>query len=576
MPRVCATCGRKFDGNVTRCPDDGSPTLVFAPEDDIIGKTLDGRFTVRDLLGKGGMGAVYRAHQHSMDRDVALKVLRRDMAHSEDAVKRFFREARAVSKLASPHTIVVHDFGQTEEGLLYIAMDLLRGRSLAQVLRALERPMEPAKAVRIAEQILESLAEAHQVGIIHRDLKPDNVFILEGTGRNEFVKVLDFGIAKLTGADGTGSHLTGTGLAFGTPTYMSPEQAQAKGLDPRTDLYSLGVILFEMLAGRPPFEGETPLDVMMKKVQGQPPSVFHVNPDVRVPVRLERLLASLLAKDKDARPSSAEMVTRLLAEVMEESSAELVPIPDVVTVQGSTTQVVKVVPDATVARAPEPATSPLPAITTTASKEFMASRESMASKESNASQESAQFPGLLPGQRAIPWKWIGLAAVVLAAIAIVAVMAGGGGPPEQANIKDVVAPAVIKPIAPSAVMPIAPPAVIKPVLPPVTPAAPVAAPQPAAAAAEAPVAEPVVAKPVVAAPAVAEPVVAKPVVAEPVVAQPVVAKPKPPAVPVVNTPDAPAVADPRAAKKPDAPSRQVKRAAPIAPKPIKKKFNLLD
>lgn len=397
MHRVCASCGRRFDRSVTRCPDDGSPTLVYVPEDDLIGRSIDGRFTVRSLLGKGGMGAVYTAHQHSMDRDVALKVLRRDAAQSEDAVKRFFREARAVSRLASPHTIVVHDFGQSEEGLLYIAMELLRGRPLNRVLSDLGGPMEPAKAVGIAQQILDSLTEAHQVGVIHRDLKPDNVFILEGAGRKDFVKVLDFGIAKLTGGDGTGSHLTATGLAFGTPTYMSPEQAQAKELDPRTDLYSLGVILFEMLAGKPPFDGETPFDVMMKKVQERPPTVYHVNPDVRVPVRLERLLASLLAKDRNARPPTAEAAMELLALAMDEESQELVHIPDVLLSEGITSQLAAVDRDADAAsrQGPEP---PMPD-----------------AGPGVARRQSAEFPVPRPGQKVLPWRWVVLAVLLLAA-----------------------------------------------------------------------------------------------------------------------------------------------------------------
>jgi serine/threonine-protein kinase len=439
MPRVCAVCGRKFEGSVTRCPDDGSPTLVYAQDDELIGKTIDGRFTVKDLLGRGGMGAVYRAHQHSMDRDVALKVLRRDAAQNEEAVKRFFREARAVSKLASPNTITVHDFGQTEDGLLYIAMEMLRGRSLSQVIRELNGPMEPAKAVRITQQILESLAEAHQMGIIHRDLKPDNIFVLEGTGRNEFVKVLDFGIAKLQGADGSGSHLTGTGMTFGTPTYMSPEQAQAKELDGRTDLYSLGVILFEMLAGKPPFDGQTPLDVMMKKVQRQPPTIFHVNPDVRVPAQLERLLASLLAQSRADRPSSAEVVTRLLAQIMDEPSDEQVPIPDVVVSEGTTSQVAAL-ESGHLGEDASSLASPTNLLQAAGSDPW----EGPALSESGPA-----FTDLITGRRSFPWRWVGVAAVAVAGLGLILWLATGRDSSEPPTASTLAPSPITVPVVPS-------------------------------------------------------------------------------------------------------------------------------
>ena len=312
MERVCAECGRRVEGGEMRCPDDGSPTIVVGPRDDLVGRTVDGRFVVRDLVGSGGMGAVYRAHQLSMDRDVALKVLRRDLAGDEQAVRRFFREARAASRLKNPHTITVFDFGQMEDGQLYLAMELLSGRSLSAMLSDEDRPMEVGRAARIVTQVLDALVEAHSVGVLHRDLKPDNVFVLEGAGSDEFVKVLDFGIAKIQAGSGATS-LTGTGMAFGTPTYMSPEQAEARELDARSDLYSVGVMLFEMLAGKPPFEAATPLALILRKVQERPPTVFHVNPDVRIPAAMDDLLAGLLAPAADGRPASAADAKRLLS-----------------------------------------------------------------------------------------------------------------------------------------------------------------------------------------------------------------------------------------------------------------------
>ncbi len=340
MPRVCPTCGRRFDTQVEHCPDDGSPTFLVRREEDLVGTTVDDRFTLTEVLGLGGMGAVYRAHQHSMDRDVALKLMRPETAGDEQAVRRFFREARAASKLNNPHTITVFDFGQTRDGMLYIAMELLRGRSLAKTLHDLGGPMEPARAIRIADQVLDSLDEAHANGILHRDLKPDNVFLLDTRGGEDFVKVLDFGIAKMR--EPGGPSLTATGMAFGTPAYMSPEQAQARELDARSDLYSVGVLLFEMLAGKPPFEAETPLAMALKKVQERAPTVYHVNPDVRIPERLERLLASLLDSNVDVRPKSASEVRALLAEAAKDQSA--IPMPSVV-VRSRTTEVVRAAKD---------------------------------------------------------------------------------------------------------------------------------------------------------------------------------------------------------------------------------------
>lgn len=320
-----------------KCPRDGSPTFLVDREDELIGLNLDGRFTIRELIGTGGMGAVYRAHQHSTDRDVALKLLKPEAAGDEQAIKRFFREARAATRLTNPHTITVFDFGQTGDGLLFIAMELLKGRSLGAVLKDLAGPMDPVRAVGIVDQVLDSLEEAHAEGILHRDLKPDNIHLLDGRGSGEFVKVLDFGIAKLQGPEVTS--LTATGMAFGTPTYMSPEQAQAWSVDQRSDLYSVGVILFEMVAGRPPFEADTPLALAMKKVQEKAPPVYHANPDVRVPEGLERFLAGILSVDVKARPADATAARAQLGRAMDDAGGRDVPIPDAV-VRNLVTQLV--------------------------------------------------------------------------------------------------------------------------------------------------------------------------------------------------------------------------------------------
>lgn len=274
------------------------------------GVILDGRFAIKSLLGIGGTSAVYVAEQLSMGRQVALKVLRSELLSREQATERFVREVRAVSRLTSPHTIAVYDVGRTPEGLLYIAMELLKGRSLFRVMTEDPMPMSVWRAVRLVEQVLHSLGEAHEAGVLHRDLKPENIFVLPGPGGTEFAKVLDFGIAQL-GDDAEGRE-SERGIVVGTPRYMSPEQMQGKPLDPRSDLYSLATILFEMVAGSPPFEAPNPVALALRKIQEDPPLVREVNPQAKIPGELEVFLQRALARDPERRPRDASEFKNLL------------------------------------------------------------------------------------------------------------------------------------------------------------------------------------------------------------------------------------------------------------------------
>ncbi|MEO6572823.1 MAG: serine/threonine-protein kinase, partial [Polyangiaceae bacterium] len=293
--------------------------------DPMVGKVLDGRFTLVAKLGAGSMGTVYRARQDAIGREVAIKILRSDKALDEASKARFLREARAHSLLASPHTVTVFDFGQSESGEFFLAMELLEGEALGARIQRLKRiPVE--MAVDTARQALRSLSEAHAKGIVHRDLKPDNLFyarVLHGGQNEEIVKVLDFGIAKMLGEgmDSINAIETQAGTVFGTPRYMSPEQAQAKPLDARSDLYSLGVLFYHMLAGRPPFTDDDAIIVMARHIKTAPKPIAEVCPGVIIPPEIEKVMMRAMGKLPSQRPANAEAMSQELARALDLSRA---------------------------------------------------------------------------------------------------------------------------------------------------------------------------------------------------------------------------------------------------------------
>ncbi len=237
------------------------PEAVASPQDPYLGRKLDDKYMIEELLGVGGMGRVYRAVQLSLEKKICVKVLRTGATEDETLARRFHREARAASRLNHPNSISVIDFGQTAaDGSLYMAMEFIPGRDLGKIIRE-DFPLGEQRVVHIMDQVLSALADAHAADIVHRDLKPENIMVTDLRGTKDFVKVLDFGIAKIqeTSQD---PGLTQAGMVCGTPEYMSPEQARGEPLDARSDLYAAGVILYQMITGRLPFQAPTAMGIV--------------------------------------------------------------------------------------------------------------------------------------------------------------------------------------------------------------------------------------------------------------------------------------------------------------------------
>ena len=284
--------------------------------DPLLGREILGQFVVRRRLGDGGMGSVYLAEQPSVGRNAAVKVLHPHLCRDREVASRFGLEARAAASLASPHVVSIYAHGALPDGTLFLAMEYLDGPTLKELLER-EGRLSRERAIGVALQVAEALEEAHGRGIVHRDLKPANVMLVRRGSDPDFVKVLDFGVAKITGVD-----LTSTDRIVGTPAYMSPEQLRGEPLDGRSDIYSLGIVLYEMLAGRLPFRAETPAGFMHKHLTERPPRLSASVPDLAPHVRLDDVLQRLLAKDRELRPANAAELSRELREALSAS-----PVP---------------------------------------------------------------------------------------------------------------------------------------------------------------------------------------------------------------------------------------------------------
>jgi len=293
--KLCPVCSTEFPDDVKFCPNDGATLRSAAPMSDLVGQVVADRYHVVKKLGEGGMGQVYLAEHVKMGRRSAIKVMNPSMVHDPDAVARFNREASNASRITHPNVCAIYDFGETPEGLIYLAMEYIEGEALTDLLER-EGALKVPRAVHIFRQVADALQAAHDLGIVHRDLKPDNIMLTKNKGGADVVKVVDFGIAKAVSGDESGQKVTKTGLVVGTPEFMSPEQLSGDKLDGRSDLYSLALVFYKMLAGELPFKADTVQETMIKRLTDEPAKLAMTRPDLPFPAGLQEVLDNALAR----------------------------------------------------------------------------------------------------------------------------------------------------------------------------------------------------------------------------------------------------------------------------------------
>ena len=328
----CPQCGEQYENATRFCTRDGqnlvdvieqtptptSKTTVkrkLPEEDPMIGRVIAGRYRLIEKLGQGGMGAVYKGQHVKINRLTAIKVLTSELVSNQEFIARFQREAEMASQIDHPNAVAIYDFGEAEDGLIYIAMEFVNGKPLSAILKK-DRTIALERVVRIAKQAAEALSAAHNLGIIHRDFKPDNIMICDKPGRPDWVEVVDFGIAKRAVADTQQTGLTQAGFVLGTPLYMSPEQVMGEELDARSDLYSLALVVYEMLTAALPFSGTTTQSQMMKRVIDPPMPLTLARPQLTLPPAVEAVILRALSRKPDDRYSS----TTEFAEALELAS----------------------------------------------------------------------------------------------------------------------------------------------------------------------------------------------------------------------------------------------------------------
>ncbi len=307
----CPTCGSHFSPEGRFCPFDGSPLVAAVGWDPssnaLLGSVVDGRYEVLAVIGEGGMGTVYEVRHKALGKRFALKALRRDLALDGEIAARFIQEAQTAAAVSHPGLVEITDFGRLESGQVYFVMELLEGQSLAALLRT-GGPLPAARGLNIVRQLVHALKAAHDASIVHRDLKPDNIHVARGDGETDLVKIVDFGLAKVIGS----SKLTRAGMVFGTPHYMSPEQAAGEAVDHRADIYALGIVMYEMFTGKVPFEADSYMGVLTKHMYMEPAPPSQLSPELKSLGALEEVILRCLQKRAAARYDD---LTALLADL---------------------------------------------------------------------------------------------------------------------------------------------------------------------------------------------------------------------------------------------------------------------
>jgi serine/threonine-protein kinase len=317
--KTCTTCGAEWSDDLKFCPNDGATLRSAGGGADLVGSIVADRYHIEKKLGEGGMGAVYLGEHVKMGRKSAIKVMTQAMANDPEAIARFNREAANAARINHHNVCAIYDFGETEDGTIYLAMEFIEGEALSDLLRR-EGGLPIARAGSILQQTADALQAAHDLGIVHRDLKPDNIMLAKSKSGDDVVKVVDFGIAKaMTGEEG--QNVTKTGLVVGTPEYMSPEQLSGDVLDGRSDLYSLALVLYRMLTGALPFHADTAQEMMIKRLTDEPMPLAEAKPGASFPPALQQSIDKALQRMPSERYETVAAFARDVAQAVSGTAA---------------------------------------------------------------------------------------------------------------------------------------------------------------------------------------------------------------------------------------------------------------